>query len=116
MRSETVGDTEKPQKELSPRKRRKLAEKQRKKTNQPKNLWLRRLIALAILAAIAAGVFWFFSTDASDPLTEAVAPVWEPMTSLINDPLGVDWGGHLYGLAFFAISYLGLIMFMLDER
>lgn len=118
MKTEEVSAAELPGSKRAQKK----AEKQRKKGASPakpkasKKLWISRAIALGIIVAVAAGVFWFFSSDASEPLKQAAAPVWDPMVGIINDPLGVDWGGYLYGAALFAISYIGIITFMLDER
>ncbi len=35
---------------------------------------------------------------------------------MINDPLGIDWGGWLVGIAVIAIPHIGLLMFILDEN
>lgn len=115
MKADEISKTQTPQAQ----KRRKEKEKQRKRELRVggKRLLLSRFIAVTLLfALVAAGVWFFTQTQAAETIAASVAPIWDPMVAFVNDPLGIDWGGILYGIAFILISYIGIIHLLFERR
>jgi hypothetical protein len=51
----------------------------------------------------------------ADPVVMAIEPFLGSAAALINDPLGIDWGGWLIGLAVVAIPHVLLLAFLFDS-
>lgn len=81
-----------------------------------KKLLVSRLIAVGLMVGFFWLIWWFFtSSPYAEPITALVSPLWDKAVTMINDPLGIDWGGILMGVAFVAISHIGMISFLFDE-
>lgn len=92
------------------RKNKVLKEKSRKQLN------ISRTIAVAIMLAVLWGLFWvFFISGLADPVIEAATPAYTHVANLINDPLGIDWGGQLMAVALIMVPHLGILFFMFDD-
>lgn len=80
-----------------------------------KVLSIQRLIAVAIIIAVAWGLFWLiFRSGLADPAIAMITPVWDSTVKMIEDPLGIDWGGKLMAIAAIMIPHLGMLFFIFD--
>ncbi|MEV2278285.1 hypothetical protein AB0I72_22135 [Nocardiopsis sp. NPDC049922] len=87
------------------------------RTPSRRSLNLRRLLGACIAVAMIWGLFWLlFLSGLTDPLTEAVRPGYDRLVAMINEPLGIDWGGYLVAAAAVVIPHLGLLLFIFDEN
>ncbi|KOX14025.1 hypothetical protein [Nocardiopsis sp. NRRL B-16309] len=87
------------------------------RTPSPRSLNLRRLLGACIAVAMVWGLFWLlFRSGLTDPLLEMAAPGYERLVAMINDPLGIDWGGRLVTIAAILIPHLGILLFVFDEN
>lgn len=79
-------------------------------------LLAKRLVGIAIIFAVIWGLFWLLMVSPyGQALWDFVQPGYAALTALINDPLGVDWAGHLVAIGAVLISKIAFIMFILDE-
>lgn len=75
-----------------------------------------RVLPLIIALALFWGIGWFvYSQGYLDPLIEIATPMWNKLAALIDDPLGVDWGGMFIKIASVAILHIGLILMLFDN-
>ncbi|MEU3016584.1 hypothetical protein ABZ635_04205 [Nocardiopsis sp. NPDC007018] len=82
-----------------------------------RSLSLRRLIAVGIAVAMLWGLFWLiFQSGLTDPVVELADPVIDHLIAMINEPLGIDWGGRLLAIAAIIIPHLLVLLFIFDER
>lgn len=82
-----------------------------------RRLLVSRLIAVGLMASAFWGIWWFFTSSSyAEPITSVISPYWNQAVALINDPLGVDWGGILFGVAAIIITHLGMISFLFDIK
>jgi hypothetical protein len=80
-----------------------------------RSLSVRRLIGACVAVAMLWGLFWLiFLSGLTDPLTEMASPVVDRLIAMINEPLGIDWGGHLVAIAAIIIPHLVLLLFIFD--
>lgn len=75
----------------------------------------------ALGVAIALGMFWllFWAVRFSgfaDPVLALVQPHLDQLGSLIDDPLGIDWGAQLAGWATLLIPSIGILLFLFDAH
>jgi hypothetical protein len=81
-----------------------------------RNLKMRRLIGVGVILAALWGAVWFcFLSGLADPLITLMAPAFNNIATLINDPLGIDWGGWLVGAAAILIPHIVLLLFLFDD-
>lgn len=81
-----------------------------------RGLRVRRLVGVAILLVFVWGFIWLaFFSGLADPVAAAAAPFLDKTAALINDPLGIDWGGKLVAVALVVIPHMGLLLFILDD-
>jgi Fe2+ transport system protein B len=81
-----------------------------------RGLNIRRVIGVAIILTVVWGVFWLcFLSGLADPVIMTVEPFLSSAAALINDPLGIDWGGQLVGIAIIVIPHIALLMFLFDD-
>lgn len=80
-------------------------------------LFVRRLIGIAFIAAVVAAVIWFvlYSPIGQNAFAQ-VRPVYHKAMAMINDPLGIDWGGQFMSIAVLLISHIGLYMMFFDDK
>lgn len=82
-----------------------------------RNLRIRRLIGVIIILAAIWGIIWLcFLSGLADPVVMTVEPYLNQAASMINDPLGIDWGGWLVGFAVIAIPHIGFLLFIFDDH
>lgn len=92
----------------------------RPRTRASTSLRIRRLIAVALIMVTFWGLFWLFvSSDYADPLTQGLKPITEPtwnfLVTVINDPLGIDWGAKLVAIGGLIIPHMGMLA-IIDDR
>ena len=88
---------------------------ERAEWHQRRSLSLRRLLGAFIAVAMLWGLFWLiFQSGWADPLVQLATPAIEQLITMINDPLGIDWGGQLLAFAAITIPHL-LILFLIFE-
>lgn len=81
-----------------------------------RRLNIRRLIGVIIILLLVSGIIWFcFFSGLADPVVMAIEPFLGSAAALINDPLGIDWGGWLIGLAAIVIPAGLLLLFIFDS-
>lgn len=81
-----------------------------------RGLRIRRVIGVAVVLALVWGIIWLgFFSGLADPVIAAVQPFMDGAAVLINDPLGIDWGGKLVGLAIIIIPHIALLLFIFDD-
>ncbi|GAB5079689.1 hypothetical protein [Arthrobacter sp. AD-310] len=81
-----------------------------------RNLRIRRLIGVTIILTALWGAIWLcFLSGLADPLIAVAAPAFNAAAALINNPLGVDWGGWLVGAAAIIIPHIALLLFLFDD-
>lgn len=81
-----------------------------------RRLNIRRLIGVMIILVMVSGIIWLcFFSGLADPVAMAIEPFLGSAAALINDPLGVDWGGWLIGLAAIVIPVGLLLLFIFDS-
>lgn len=82
-----------------------------------RKLRLRRGVAVFVILWVLIGLVWLVKfSGLLDPLLEMAAPHYDAAAAMINDPLGIDYGGALMQIAGFFILHIGAIMFIFDER
>ena len=82
-----------------------------------RSLNLRRLIAVVIAVAMVWGLFWLlFQSGLTDPMVELAGPVFDRLIAMVNEPLGIDWGGQLLALAAIIIPHLLVLLFIFDQN
>lgn len=82
-----------------------------------KALNIRRLIGVLIIIGLIWGLFWLiFLSGLADPAIAMITPVWQSAASMINDPLGIDWGGKLMAIAAVIIPHIGMLFFIFDNN
>ena len=80
-------------------------------------LLVRRLIAVGIILAVFWAAYWFIMHSPYWlAAREQIMPAYNSAAALINDPLGIDWGGQLVTIGAFVMGHLGFILFLFDER
>lgn len=84
------------------------------------SLRVRRLIAVALIMATFWGAFWlFFSSEYAEPITQGLKPITEPtwnfLVTVINDPLGIDWGAKLVAIGGLILPHMGMLA-IIDDR
>lgn len=80
-------------------------------------LLVRRLIAVGIILAVFWAAYWFIMHSPYGLVArEQIMPIYNSAAALINDPLGIDWGGHLVTIGAFAMGHIGFILFLFNER
>lgn len=68
------------------------------------------------MLVMVAGIIWLcFFSGLGDPLVMAIEPFLGSAAALINDPLGINWGGWLVGFATIAIPLALLLVFLFDR-
>lgn len=78
---------------------------------------VRRAIGIALILAILWLVAWLlFFSGIADPIVLAATPAYNQLAAMINDPLGIDWGGKLMLAAAVIIPHIGLLMFIFDDQ
>jgi len=78
---------------------------------------LRRLIGAVVAVVMLWGLFWLvFQSGLTDPVVEVAGPVFDRLIAMINEPLGIDWGGQLLAVAAIIIPHLLLLLFIFDEN
>ncbi|MFE9245239.1 hypothetical protein [Nocardiopsis sp. NPDC006938] len=82
-----------------------------------RSLNLRRFIALCVVVVMLWGLFWLvFQSGLADPLVVLVGPAIEHLIAMINEPLGIDWGGQLLAIAVIGIPHLLVLLFIFDQN
>lgn len=81
-----------------------------------KALLTRRLIVIAVLLLLLWLLVAVFQSGVADPVLEPMMPAFNAAADLINDPLGVDWGGIALAIATVAIMHIGIICMLFDVR
>ena len=82
-----------------------------------RSLNVRRLLGACVAVAMLWGLFWLvFQSGLTDPLVELARPGFERLIAMINEPLGIDWGGRLLAIAAIAIPHLLLLVFIFDQK
>lgn len=77
---------------------------------------LRKIVVLAcMLAAAWILIGLFLSTPDGQIVLEAVTPWYQNITAIINDPLGVDWAGHVVSAAALFFAHISIIAMLIDE-
>ncbi|WP_017544022.1 hypothetical protein [Nocardiopsis prasina] len=80
-----------------------------------RSISVRRLLGACIAAAMLWGLFWLlFLSGLTDPLLEIARPGFDRLIAMINEPLGIDWGGYLVAIAAVVIPHLVLLLFIFD--
>ncbi|MET3172878.1 UNVERIFIED_ORG: Fe2+ transport system protein B [Arthrobacter sp. UYCu721] len=81
-----------------------------------RRLSIRRLIGVVIILTVIWGIIWMgFFSGLADPVIRTVEPFLSTAAALINDPLGIDWGGWLVGLAVIVIPHIAFLLFIFDD-
>lgn len=81
-----------------------------------KALLTRRLIVIAVLLLLLWLLIAVFQSGIADPVLEPMMPAFNAAADLINDPLGVDWGGIAMAIATVVIMHIGIICMLFDVR
>ncbi len=80
-----------------------------------RSLNLRRLVGAVLAVVMLWGLFWLvFQSGLTDPVVEVAGPVFDRLITMINEPLGIDWGGQLLAIAAILIPHLLLLLFIFD--
>lgn len=82
-----------------------------------RSLNLRRLLAVCVAVAMLWGLFWLlFQSGLTDPVVQLASPVLDRLIAMINEPLGIDWGGQLLAVAAIIIPHLLVLLFIFDQN
>lgn len=82
-----------------------------------RRLRARRAVALFVILWIIIGIVWLVKfSGLLDPVLEMAAPGYNTVVSMINDPLGIDYGGALINVASIFILHIGMLMFIFERR
>ncbi|WP_017605625.1 hypothetical protein [Nocardiopsis alkaliphila] len=85
--------------------------------NRVRTLNLRRFLGACIALAMLWGLFWLlFLSGLTDPLLELARPGFDYLIAMVNEPLGIDWGGRLLAIAVIAIPHLLVLLFIFDQN
>lgn len=78
---------------------------------------LARIIAMVFILAVFWGAIWLvFFSGLAEPVLAVIEPYTDKVAALINDPLGVDWGGYAVAIIA-AIAPVGIMLLILfDDR
>ncbi|WP_431872699.1 hypothetical protein [Nocardiopsis eucommiae] len=80
-----------------------------------RSLSLRRLLGAFVAVAMLWGLFWLaFQSGLAAPLVELAGPAIAQVIAMINDPLGIDWGGQLLALSAIAIPHMLVLLFIFE--
>lgn len=85
-------------------------------TRYRRGLNFRRLIGGIIILAVIWGIIWLcFFSGFAEPIITTAEPIISKAAALINDPVGIDWGGWLVGIAIVAIPHIAFLFFIFDD-
>lgn len=82
-----------------------------------RRLHVRRAAAMFVILWIIIAVIWLVKfSGLLDPLLEITDPAYNAVVAMINDPLGIDYGGIMLNVASIFILHIGMLMFIFDRR
>lgn len=82
-----------------------------------RTLNVRRFLGAFIALAMMWVLFWLlFLSGLTDPFLELARPGFNYLIAMINEPLGIDWGGRLLAIAAIIIPHLLVLLFIFDQK
>lgn len=85
--------------------------------NRSRTLNVRRLLGACLAVVMLWGLFWLlFLSGLTDPLLDLARPGFEYLVAMINEPLGIDWGGRLLAIAAIIIPHLLVLLIIFDQN
>lgn len=78
---------------------------------------VRRFIGVLIILAVLGSLVWLLLfSGVAEPVVMTVSSLYNSTASMINDPLGIDWGGKLLAVGMVVLPVVVLVLFLFDDR
>lgn len=82
-----------------------------------RKITVRKKVGWLIIVALLGGMAWLLLfSGMAEPITLAISDLYAQAATLINNPLGIDWGDKLIGAIAVILPMILLLLFLFDQK